>query len=142
MQILSSKRVGLINQGESYDVKELTAIGYKFHWIITNKVGSIHSTELFHPIVNRLPTEPDSGTVTILSNGTNIREAATTSSQIVLVQMQEKSFQSSNEMENGMKFLYRQENLHLLQNGSFQPTTNILTTEPVMKETQPCSRYT
>ena len=79
---LSSKRIGLINQGESYDVKEVNG-----NWVQislgNNESGWVYS---FHGTLSSTGKQASEsshlGTVTILSNGTNIREAATTSSQI------------------------------------------------------------
>ncbi|MBO0587050.1 N-acetylmuramoyl-L-alanine amidase [Sporosarcina sp. E16_8] len=79
---LSSKRIGLINQGESYDVKEVNG-----NWVHIslgdNESGWVYS---FHGALSSNDKQDSEGsnigTVTILSNGTNIREAATTSSQI------------------------------------------------------------
>ncbi|WP_255452263.1 N-acetylmuramoyl-L-alanine amidase [Sporosarcina sp. ANT_H38] len=79
---LSSKRIGLIHQGESYAIKEVNG-----NWVQIslddNESGWVYS---FHGTLSsngkQASEETDLGTVTILSNGTNIREAATTSSQI------------------------------------------------------------
>ena len=80
---LSSKRVGLIHKGETYAVKEIDG-----NWvrIVVDKKqeGWVYS---FHGTLStqkKQTTEKSATkTVTILSNGTNIREAATTSSQTV-----------------------------------------------------------
>ncbi|WP_203246822.1 N-acetylmuramoyl-L-alanine amidase [Sporosarcina beigongshangi] len=80
---LSSKRVGLISRGEAYSVKKIEG-----NWVqisfANNKQGWVYS---FHGILSSSETnakeQSDSGTVTILSNGTNIRAKATTSSEII-----------------------------------------------------------
>lgn len=81
---LSSKRIGLIHQGESYAVKEVNGNWIRIS-IGDNKQGWVYS---FHGSLssNAKQTSESAGlgTVTILSNGTNIREAATTSSEIAL----------------------------------------------------------
>lgn len=80
---LSSKRVGLIHRGESYAIEEIDG-----NWVLisigNNKQGWVYS---FHGILSsqskKASDEPVTETVTILSDGTNIREQATTSSQIL-----------------------------------------------------------
>lgn len=80
---LSSKRIALIERGESYSVKKIDG-----NWVQIavedNKQGWVYS---FHGTLSSSETqttdEAVSGTVTILSNGTNIRTEATTSSEIV-----------------------------------------------------------
>ncbi|WP_342505279.1 N-acetylmuramoyl-L-alanine amidase [Sporosarcina sp. FSL K6-2383] len=80
---LSSKRVGLISRGETYSVEKVEG-----NWIqisfANDKLGWVYS---FHGILSsnepKTTDQTDSGTVTILSNGTNIRAGATTSSEIV-----------------------------------------------------------
>jgi N-acetylmuramoyl-L-alanine amidase len=81
---LNSKRVALINQGESYAVKEING-----NWVRIslgdNKQGWVYS---FHGTLSssakQISEKSEAVTVTILSNGTNIRESATTSSQIAV----------------------------------------------------------
>lgn len=81
---LSSKRVGLIHKGESYEIKAIDG-----NWVrIAFKKGKEGWVYSFHGKVSS--TSPvaqtgasDAGFATILSNGTNIRETATTSSQVV-----------------------------------------------------------
>ncbi|WP_269051927.1 N-acetylmuramoyl-L-alanine amidase [Sporosarcina sp. G11-34] len=83
---LSSRRVGVIKKNESYKIKKIDG-----NWILIsfgkNKEGWVYS---FHGNVSSASTttkqkssKPKSNTVTILSNGTNLRESATTSSRIV-----------------------------------------------------------
>lgn len=81
---LSSKRVGLIHKGESYKIKAIDG-----NWVqISFKKGKEGWVYSFHgkvssssPVVQTGSTT--TGFATILSNGTNIRESATTSSQVV-----------------------------------------------------------
>jgi N-acetylmuramoyl-L-alanine amidase len=79
---LSSKRIGLINQGESYTIKEINGNWVRIS-LSDNESGWVYS---FHGTLSsnakQTSEKPNLGTVTILSNGTNIREATTTSSQI------------------------------------------------------------
>lgn len=85
---LSSKQVATIHRGESYKVKEIQgnwvriALGkkkegwvYSFHGNLTAE-----ETESRSETTSAISSE---GTVTILTNGTNIRQEATTSSEIV-----------------------------------------------------------
>ncbi|WP_318615149.1 N-acetylmuramoyl-L-alanine amidase [Sporosarcina sp. YIM B06819] len=82
---LSSKRVGLISRGETYTVNKTNG-----NWVqITidnNKQGWVYS---FHGTLSSNGTktagQPETGTVTILSNGTNIRAEATTSSESIML---------------------------------------------------------
>lgn len=82
---LSSKRVGLIRKGESYAVKEING-----NWVriaLSDKkegwVYSFHGTLSTQKNVQQTQdTHPE--TVMILTDGTNIREQASTSSPIVL----------------------------------------------------------
>ncbi|MFJ7933563.1 N-acetylmuramoyl-L-alanine amidase [Sporosarcina sp. NPDC096371] len=79
---LSSKRIGLISQGESYPVKRIDG-----NWVQIvvdkNKLGWVYS---FHGKLSSKETKTSdtkkARVVTILSNGTNIRTEATTSSAI------------------------------------------------------------
>ncbi|MBE1554612.1 N-acetylmuramoyl-L-alanine amidase [Sporosarcina limicola] len=80
----TSKKVGFIHRDETYVVNNING-----NWVQIsfgdNKQGWVYS---FHGIlssnVKQTSAKETHGTVTILSDGTNIREAATTSSQIVL----------------------------------------------------------
>lgn len=80
---LSSKRIGLISRGETYSVIKVDG-----NWVQIavdkNKQGWVYS---FHGTLssNSMQTADEiaSGTVTILSNGTNIRTEPTTSSEVV-----------------------------------------------------------
>ncbi len=80
---LSSKRVGLIHRGESYAIKEVVGNWVQIS-IDENQQGWVYS---FHGSLSsndkQTSEKPDPGIVTILSNGTNFREEATTSSEIV-----------------------------------------------------------
>ncbi|WP_438311124.1 SH3 domain-containing protein [Sporosarcina sp. FA9] len=83
---LSSKRVGIIYKNESYEIKEING-----NWVRIvfnkdkNKEGWVYS---FHGTISSSTTVANNeqvattNTVTILSNGTNIRESATTSSPV------------------------------------------------------------
>lgn len=79
---LSSKRIGLIARGESYSVKKVDGNWVQIA-IDKNKQGWVYS---FHGTLSSSGTQnadtSEAGTVTILSNGTNIRTEATTSSEI------------------------------------------------------------
>lgn len=80
---LSSKRIGLIERGETYSVKKIDG-----NWVQIvvdgKKQGWVYS---FHGTLSssgsQINDEAEFGTVTLLSNGTNIRTEATTSSEIV-----------------------------------------------------------
>ena len=80
---LSSKRVGLIERGESYSVKKIDGNWVQIAVDEKNQ-GWVYS---FHGTLSSGGTqtidEAEFGTVTLLSNGTNIRTEATTSSEIV-----------------------------------------------------------
>lgn len=80
---LSSKRIGLIHRGESYTVEEIDGNWIRIA-IDAKRQGWVYS---FHGILStpaqQAPDNPSAGNVTILTDGTNIREQATTSSQIV-----------------------------------------------------------
>ncbi|MFD1927331.1 SH3 domain-containing protein [Sporosarcina siberiensis] len=83
---LSSKRVGIIYKNESYEIKEING-----NWVRIvfdtdkSKEGWVYS---FHGSISSSATVANNkqvatnNTVTILSNGTNIRESATTSSPV------------------------------------------------------------
>lgn len=80
---LSSKRIGLIERGESYSVKKIDGNWVQIAVDEKNQ-GWVYS---FHGTLSSSGTqtidEAEFGTVTLLSNGTNIRTEATTSSEIV-----------------------------------------------------------
>ena len=80
---LSSKRIGLIHRGESYKIEETDGNWIRIA-IDAKRQGWVYS---FHGILSAPPQQvtdnQSSGNVTILTDGTNIREQATTSSQIV-----------------------------------------------------------
>ena len=80
---LSSKRIGLIERGESYSVKKIDGNWVQIAVDEKNQ-GWVYS---FHGTLSSGGTqtidEAEFGTVTLLSNGTNIRTEATTSSEIV-----------------------------------------------------------
>lgn len=82
---LSSKRIALIQQGETYAIKEING-----NWVRisigggkTGWVYSFHGTLSTNNLQSTSPDAEKTTTVTILTNGTNLREAPTTSSQIV-----------------------------------------------------------
>ncbi|MFS0575322.1 SH3 domain-containing protein [Sporosarcina sp. 179-K 3D1 HS] len=84
----SSKQIGMIHRGESYAITEIQG-----NWVriaLDKKkegwVYSFHGTLLASETESSSEEHPEknsTGQVTILTNGTNIREAATTSSEIV-----------------------------------------------------------
>lgn len=94
---LSSSRVGLIREGESFTVKEVDG-----NWVRIalkdNKQGWVYS---FHGTLSsnakKTSEKNELGKVTILSNGTNIREEATTSSQIATLADAGEKFSIRNE---------------------------------------------
>lgn len=82
---LSSKRVDLISQGETYKVKEIDGNWVKIE-LGKGKDGWVYS---FHGTLSSVEAAESANesapkVVNILSNGTNIRKEAKTSSQVVL----------------------------------------------------------
>ena len=99
---LSSKKIDVIYKNETYPVKEI-----KGNWVrITinkNQEGWVYS---FHGALSSgtekqtAAGSPNSNVVTILTDGTNIREAATTSSNIVLRANAGEQFDVNNENDD------------------------------------------
>lgn len=80
---LSSKRIGLISRGESYSVKkvegnwvQIAVDNHKLGWVYSFH-GTLSSNESYSTGTSKI------GSVTVLTDGTNIRTEATTSSEIV-----------------------------------------------------------
>lgn len=134
---LSSKRIGLINQGESYDVKEVNG-----NWVHislgNNESGWVYS---FHGTLSsngkQISGSSNLGTVTILSNGTNIREAATTSSQIAALADAGEKFPIVNQDGDWYEISLPTGASAFVATWVVSTGDESLLTEPVMKESIP-----
>ncbi|HJF32101.1 MAG TPA: N-acetylmuramoyl-L-alanine amidase [Sporosarcina psychrophila] len=134
---LSSKRVGLIRQGEEYAVKEINGNWIKIS-LDDHKSGWVYS---FHGALssNVKPSTDNSeiGTVTILSNGTNIREAATTSSQIATRADAGEKFSIIKEDGDWYEISLPSGESAFIAKWVVSTGDESFTTEPVMKESVP-----
>lgn len=81
---LSSKKISTIHKGETYPVQQIEGNWVQLK-IDDKKVGWVYSFhgELTHKKASQSKSYEKNRKVTVLTNGTNIRESATTSSSIV-----------------------------------------------------------
>ncbi|MER2088581.1 MAG: N-acetylmuramoyl-L-alanine amidase [Sporosarcina sp.] len=133
---LSSKRVGLIHEGESFPVKEVD--GNWVRILLDDKkqgwIYSFHGT--FSSNVKQSSEKSDLGMVTILSNGTNIREAATTSSQIAMRADAGEKFPISKMDGDWYEIALPTGKSAFVAQWVVSTDDESFTTEPVMKETK------
>lgn len=80
----SSKKVGLVHNGESYPVLKVDGNWVQIK-INTKKSGWVYAFhgELSHTATTEIKKDGTAKKVTVLTNGTNIRKDATTSSEVV-----------------------------------------------------------
>ena len=131
---MSSKRVGLIHRGESYAIEEIDG-----NWVLNyywkQKQGWVYS---FHGILSsqskKASDEPVTETVTILSDGTNIREQATTSSQIVTRADAGKKFPIVQQDGDWYEISLPSGQSAFVAKWVVSTDEDTLTTEPVMKQ--------
>ncbi len=83
---LSSKKIGTIYKDESYPVKEVVGNWVKISLSKNNEgwVYSFYGTLSAQPVTSETNNSINPNTVTVLTDGTNIRESASTSSNIVV----------------------------------------------------------
>ncbi len=131
---LSSKRIGLIHRGESYAIQEVDG-----NWVRiafgTKQQGWVYS---FHGVLSstsqQATDEPKNGNVTILTDGTNIREQATTSSQIVARADAGERFPIIQDHGDWYEITLASGRSAFVANWVVSTDETPVTTEPVMKE--------